>query len=78
MPVFSGGEKAMINYILMNTIYPEAAVKDSVEGKIVSRFTIDTDGSTGDFVIIKSVRDDLDNECIRVIKEMPAWKPGST
>ncbi|GEM_PF-1389857 len=78
MPVFPGGEKAMVNYILKNTIYPETAVKDSVEGKVVLLFSIDVDGTTGDFKVYKTVREDIDNECIRVIKEMPLWKPGST
>jgi hypothetical protein len=36
------------------------------------------DGSTTKADIFKSVRADLDNECIRVIEEMPKWKPGST
>ena len=77
-PVFQGGEKALIDYILKNAIYPEAAVNDSVEGRVVLLFSIDVDGKTGDFKVYKTVREDIDNECIRVIKEMPLWKPGST
>lgn len=76
LPVFQGGQKALINYILKNTIYPETAVNDSVEGRVVLLFSIDVDGTTGDFKIYKTVREDIDNECIRVIKEMPLWKPG--
>lgn len=78
MPVFPGGEKALISYLLTNTIYPKAAVHDSISGLVVTIFSIDVDGSTGDFRTMKRVRDDVDSECIRVIKEMPLWKPGST
>ena len=78
MPEFPGGEKALINYISENTKYPLSAIKDSITGLVTLIFVIDTDGSTKSFKIFKRVRDDIDNECIRVIDEMPKWKPGST
>ena len=76
MPEFPGGEKAVIEYIKNNTIYPQNAIKDSIQGKVHLTFIIDSVGSTGNFQILKSVRDDVDNECIRVIQGMPKWKPG--
>ena len=78
MPKFPGGEKALINYISENTNYPLSAIKDSISGLIRLIFVIDVDGSTKIFKIYKSVQPDIDNECIRVVKEMPKWEPGST
>lgn len=77
MPEFPGGEKALIDYISKNTNYPPSAIKDSVEGELHIMFVIDIDGSTKKFKIYKSVQKDIDNECIRVVMEMPKWKPGS-
>jgi hypothetical protein len=78
MPVFPGGEKALRNYISEKTIYPKSAIKDSVAGLVTLVFMIDIDGSTKNFKIYRSINNDIDNECIRVVKEMPIWKPGST
>lgn len=78
MPEFPGGEKALINYISENTIYPQSAIKDSISGLVTIVFIVDTDGSTKISKIYRSVQIDIDNECIRVVKEMPKWKPGST
>jgi hypothetical protein len=40
-------------------------------------FSIDTDGYTGDFKIYKGICNNIDDECIRVVQEMPKWKPGT-
>lgn len=76
LPIFPGGDKAVVDWILQNTVYPLSAINDSIEGRVVLRFAIDVDGSTSDFMPLFSVRSDLDSECIRVIKNMPKWKPG--
>jgi TonB family protein len=78
MPEFPGGEKALINYISENTNYPQSAIRDSISGLVTLIFEIDIDGSTKNFKVYRSVYNDLNNECIRVVKEMPKWKPGST
>jgi TonB family protein len=77
MPEFPGGEKALIDYITENTTYPQSAIKDSISGLVTLIFEVDIDGSTKNFKIYKSVQNDIDNECIRVVNEMPRWKPGS-
>jgi protein TonB len=40
------------------------------------RFAIEPDGSTSDIQVFIGIRSDLDNECIKTIREMPKWKPG--
>jgi TonB family protein len=78
MPEFPGGEKAMTKYLSEKTIYPESAIIDSISGLVRLRFLIDSDGSTKNCKIYTSLRKDIDNECIRVVEEMPKWKPAST
>lgn len=75
---FPGGEKALINYAITNTIYPPAAVNDSITGRVSLIFAINIDGTTSDIRIMRSIRSDCDNECIRVVTEMPKWKPCTT
>ena len=78
LPEFPGGEKAVIKYLSENTIYPESAIKDSITGLTTIFFIIDVDGSTKNFRIHKSIQNDIDSACIRAIREMPKWTPGST
>ena len=77
MPEFPGGEEALIDYININTNYPVSAIKDSIEGRVIIRCVIDTNGSTSNISTLRSVRSDLDSECIRVIQKIPKFKPGS-
>jgi TonB family protein len=74
-PEFPGGEKALFEYINTNTRYLQSAVNDSIEGRVILKFVIKANGETRDIQVLRSLRYDLDNECIRVIKEMPIWKP---
>jgi hypothetical protein len=76
-PEFPGSIVALKKYISENTNYPLSAVKDSVEGVVRIMFTIDIDGSTKNFRVYQSLQKDIDNECIRVLLEMPRWKPGT-
>lgn len=63
-------------YIAWNLHYPEKALKDKVEGKVFVQFVIDTTGKVVEPKVIKSVSPELDAEALRVVSEMPAWKPG--
>jgi|GEM_PF-3480361 len=76
MPEFQGGDSALKKYIIQHTKYPREAVKDSISGKVITRFAIQPDGSTSDVAIVRGIRQDLDQECIRVITKMPKWNPG--
>ncbi len=78
LPEFPGGKDGLTAYVVNNTVYPESAVKDRIEGRVFMRFAIEPDGSTSDIQVFIGVRSDLDNECIKTIREMPKWKPGTT
>ena len=78
MPEFPGGEDGLINYIISNTNYPPTAIKDSISGIVFLYFVVDTNGSVTSIRFLQNLREDIDNECIRMLKEMPKWKPGST
>ncbi len=72
-----GGQQALLDFLRQNVNYPEQAKKDSIEGRVVVGFVIDTDGSITDPKIVRSVHPLLDAEALRVVKLMPKWEPGS-
>jgi len=47
-----------------------------IQGKVFVSFVIQEDGSLTDIAIVRSVHPMLDAEAIRVVQQMPKWKPG--
>lgn len=77
MPKFKGGESAMMEFLMMNMKYPQAAVKAKQQGRAIVGFIVRKDGTVSDVQITKSTGYDvLDKEAMRVVKSMPAWEPG--
>jgi TonB family protein len=76
MPEFPGGEKAFNEYMRNNINYPKAAVTDKKEGRVVVKFIINPNGEPVDVEIIRKQTPEMNDECIRVVKGMPKWKPG--
>ena len=77
MPEFKGGNKAMMEFLMMNMKYPQAAAKAKQQGRAVVGFVVRKDGTVSDVHITKSAGYAvLDEEAMRVVKAMPAWEPG--
>ena len=56
--------------------YPEAAVREGVQGRVMVDFIIDKEGKVTDVRVVRSVDPELDAEAVRVISASPKWKPG--
>ena len=76
MPVFPGGETALLKYLGENTKYPESAKVNGTQGKVIVRFAIDTDGKVSKESVLKGVDPALDEEALRVVRTLPGFKPG--
>jgi TonB family protein len=77
MPVFKGGDAAIIDYIKNNTKYPEPAKVKGIQGKVIVRFAVEADGSIDKISVLKGVDPELDKEALRVVGTMPTFeKPG--
>jgi periplasmic protein TonB len=76
MPVFPGGDEALLKFIAENTHYPEQAKANSIQGRVIVRFMVKADGTVSDVSIMKSIDPLLDNESIRVVSLLPKFTPG--
>ncbi|MET4108943.1 TonB family protein [Hymenobacter sp. UYP22] len=76
MPEFAGGQAALMKYLQRQLRYPASALRAGVEGKVFISFTVNTDGSIQDVTVLKGLGYGTDEEASRVIRQMPAWKPG--
>ena len=76
MPEFPGGIQELMSFLSKNIKYPASAMAKNVQGRVIVQFVIEKDGTPTEFEIMRSVNPDLDAEALRVMKEMPKWKPG--
>lgn len=56
--------------------YPEAALRNGVQGRVTVEFIVDKDGKVTDVKVVKGVSDELDAEAVKVVSASPKWKPG--
>ena len=76
MPEFPGGMKEMVNFLNKNLIYPQEMLENGIEGKIYVQFTVTKTGEIKDAVVVRGING-LNVEALRLVKQMPNWKPGS-
>jgi len=75
MPMYPGGEMAMMELLRDNVQYPAEAKAKGIQGRVVVQFVIDKDGSVTDAEVVRSVDPQLDAEALRVVGMMPKWTP---
>lgn len=56
--------------------YPQAAVEQGIQGRVIVNFAVDADGTVTDVEVSRGVHLLLDEEAVRVVKASPKWKPG--
>jgi len=77
MPEFPGGTQALMQFIAKAINYPTIAQGEvGAQGRVIIRFIIDREGNVVHPVVVRSADPYLDKEAIRVVNEMPKWKPG--
>ena len=74
-PQYPGGDEALNKYITTNLKYPQVAKDNGIEGIVGVQFLVKEDGSIGSIKIIRMVDPDLEQEAVRLVKNMPAWIP---
>ncbi len=56
--------------------YPESAIEEGVQGRVVVDFVIEKDGSVTNVRVVRGVDQRLDDEAVRVISASPKWRAG--
>ena len=76
MPMFPGGDEALLKYIAENTIYPESSKAQNIQGRVIIRFCVTAKGGVDQISILKGVAPELDAEAMRVVQTLPKFIPG--
>lgn len=80
MPQYPGGDAELLKQISENTIYPQAAKDLQIQGRVIVRFVITSEGKVKDATVLKGVDPSLDTEAIKAVYKLsdftPAMKDG--
>jgi TonB family protein len=71
------GFPALYQYFDDHLVYPPEILDNGVEGNVIVKFVINTDGWPGNIIIEKSLHRTLDSAAIALIQQMPQWKPAT-
>jgi protein TonB len=75
-PKFGKGEADLLNYLAENIKYPEMARAARVSGIVYVTFVVNRKGEVVDPKILRGIGSGCDKEALRVVSNMPKWKPG--
>ncbi len=70
-------EKELLTYMYTNLRYPTIARENGLEGKAFFSFVINKDGILEQIKTKRGLSTEINNECIRLIKSLPSWDPGT-
>ncbi len=76
MPMYPGGDGELLKYLTENTKYPEAAKAEKIQGRVIIRFFVSTEGTAEEVTVLKGVDARLDAEAVRVVSTLKGFKPG--
>ena len=76
-PKFMGGdENTFTAWLLKNFEYPQVAIENNIQGRIMVQFVVNGEGRVVDIRVVRSIDAAIDRELIRVIERSPRWTPG--
>jgi TonB family protein len=76
MPMYEGGEAALLKYLEDNIIYPETARNAGISGRVIIRFCVTETGGADRISVLKGIDPALDAEAMRVVSRLTQFKPG--
>jgi protein TonB len=76
MPMFPGGDSTLLAFLSQHTKYPESAKINKIQGKVIVRFCVTSEGGVDRISVLRGVSPELDAEAARVVGSLPVFKPG--
>lgn len=76
-PTFQGGDANNFSkWVNSHLEYPDLAKENGIQGRVTLQFTVNTDGSVSNVIVLRGVDSSLDKEAVRVVASSPKWQPG--
>ena len=69
-------DKFLREWVYKYLKYPEAALREGIQGRVMGDFIIEKDGKLTNARVTKGVSEEIDAEALKVVMASPKWKPG--
>ena len=77
-PAFLGSSDPsafLTKWVYVYLRYPEEAVENGIQGRVLVNFVLDEKGKVHDVRVVRGVNELLDAEAVRVVSASPNWRP---
>jgi protein TonB len=75
-PKFPGGEHELMKYIADNVVYPQTAIDEGIQGRVIVSFVVEPNGKVTNVEVLRGIGGGCDEEAVRVVKSLPNWEAG--
>lgn len=75
-PAFPGGETALRNHLLKSMLLPDSVFQQGLTGTLKVRFVVDRTGEVREAEVLFPLHPAVDAEALRVVSDLPLWRPG--
>ena len=69
-------DRTLIEHVYKSMRYPADARVNDVQGRALVRFVVTKNGDIDDINVLVGLCQSIKEECLRVVQELPKWKPG--
>lgn len=77
MPSFMDGTiETFRAWVMQNVKFPQIALENNIQGRVVLSFVIDKDGRLTNVEVLQAPDRSLAEEAVRVLSKSPKWSPG--
>lgn len=73
---YPGGVESLQQDLARNIVYPAIAQEQGIQGKVLVRFTVMTDGSISDITVEQSLSKECDQAAIEAVRKLSKFIPG--
>jgi TonB family protein len=75
---FPGGDDSLAVFLQNNFKYAYQLQANGKRGQVNVGFTVDKTGKIKDPIVLSGATKEIDDEAVRVVQQMPDWKPGTS
>ena len=73
--MYPGGEAALLKFITKNIVFPKTAAKKEIQGKLILKFEVQSNGTVGKIVIDQSLSPECDQAAVDVVRKLKRFIP---